>query len=502
VAVFVKLEGGAPLGQQVYQAFRRAILAGLLPPATRLPSTRALGLELGVSRNVVLLAYEQLLAEGYAEGRPGSGTYVAAALPESPRAARPRRGTVRAAHAGRLSRYGRRLAEIPPATPTWSLEPRLPYDFRYGVPSMEDFPHTVWRGIVSRRMRAGSQEGMAYGPPEGHAPLRQALAAYLRRARGVVCDADQILIVNGSQQALDLAARVLLDPGDHVVIEDPQYQGARRVFAAAGATAVPVPVDADGLDPARIPGRSPAARLAYVTPSHQFPTGVVMSLARRLALLEWAERAGAYIVEDDYDGEYRYEGRPIEAVQGLDPGGRVIYMGTFSKVLFPALRLGYLVLPPPLVAPFTAAKWLTDRHTATLEQEVLAEFIAEGHFERHLRRARTRNASRRKVLLASLAEHLGDRAEIMGANAGMHLMVWLGHVPPRSLGRVIAAAADAGVGVYPVAPYYIEPPRRAGLIVGYASLTEGEIRTGIGRLGSIVRSEWARGGARSDTVSS
>jgi GntR family transcriptional regulator/MocR family aminotransferase len=489
--VFVTLGGGAPLSQQIYQAFRRAILAGEMAPAARLPSTRALGLELGVSRNVVLLAYEQLLAEGYAEGRAGSGTYVAAALPEGTRAARPQRGLrpVHATRPGRLSRYGRRLAEIPPASPTtWPFEQRLPYDFRYGVPSPEDFPHGVWRGIVTRRMRAGSLEAMAYARPEGHAPLRQALAAYLRRARGVVWNPAQIIIVNGSQQALDLTARVLLDPGDHVVIEDPQYQGARRVFAAAGALAAPVSVDADGLDVARIPRRSAAARLAYVTPSHQFPTGVVMSLARRLALLEWAERTGAYIVEDDYDSEYRYEGRPIEAVQGLDTAGRVIYMGTLSKVLFPALRLGYLVLPPPLVEPFIAAKWLTDRHTATFEQEVLADFVADGHFERHLRRARTRNAARRKALLDALDEHLGDRVEIMGANAGVHLVVWLRDESPRGLGRVIAAAAEAGVGVYPVAPYYIEPPRRAGLILGYASLTEHEIRTGIGRLAAAVRS--------------
>jgi GntR family transcriptional regulator/MocR family aminotransferase len=489
--VFVKLESGEPLGQQIYQAFRRAILAGEMTPAARLPSTRTLALELGVSRNVVLLAYEQLLAEGYAEGRAGSGTYVAAALPETLRTPRPHRGRrgVPAARPGRLSRYGRRLAELPPVSPgVWSPEHRLPYDFRYGVPSTVDFPRGVWGGIVARRIRTGSLGAMAYGPTEGHAPLRQALASYLRRARGVVCDPDQIIIVNGSQQALDLTARVLLDPGDRVVIEDPQYQGARRVFAAAGAVAMPVPVDADGLDAARIPPGSAAARLAYVTPSHQFPTGVVMSLARRLALLEWAERVGAYIVEDDYDSEYRYEGRPIEAVQGLDPAGRVIYMGTFSKVLFPALRLGYLVLPPPLAEPFTAAKWLTDRHTATLEQEMLAEFVADGHFERHLRRARTRNASRRKALLDSLEEHLGDRVEVMGANAGVHLLVWLRDVPARGLGRVIAAAAEAGVGVYPVAPYYIDPPRRAGLILGYASLTEREIQTGIGRLATVVRS--------------
>ena len=488
--MFVKLVGGEPLAQQVYQAFRRAILAGEMAPATRLPSTRTLALELDVSRNVVLLAYEQLLAEGYAEGRAGSGTYVASALPEAPRAPRPRRDgrKIRAPGSAALSRYGRRLAELPPAGPgAVSVENRLPYDFRYGVPSTDDFPGGVWRGIVARRMRAGSLGAMVYGPPEGHAPWRHALAAYLRRARGVVCEPDQIIVVNGSQQALDLTSRVLLDAGDRVVIEDPQYQGARRVFAAAGAVTMAVSVDADGLDVARIRPRGRAARLAYVTPSHQFPTGVVMSLARRLALLEWAERTGAYILEDDYDSEYRYEGRPIEAVQGLDAAGRVIYMGTFSKVLFPALRLGYLVLPPPLVAPFTAAKWLTDRHTATLEQEALTEFVGDGHFERHLRRARMRHASRRAALLDAVTEHLGDRVEIMGANAGVHLLVWLRDVPPRGLNRMIAAAAAEGVGVYPVAPYYIEPPRRAGLILGYASLTEAEIRTGIRRLAAVVK---------------
>jgi len=487
--MFLKLVVGEPLGQQVYHAFRRKILAGEMAPATRLPSTRALALELGVSRNVVLLAYEQLLAEGYAEGRAGSGTYVAAALPETPRIPRPQRDArrVRAPGSSPLSRYGRRLAELPPVGPgAVSVENRLPYDFRYGVPSADDFPGGVWRGIVARRMRAGSLGAMVYGPPEGQAPLRQALAAYLKRSRGVASEPDQIIVVNGSQQALDLTSRVLLDAGDRVVIEDPQYQGARRVFAAAGATAVAVPVDADGLDVARIRPRATVARLAYVTPSHQFPTGVVMSLARRLALLEWAERTGAYILEDDYDSEYRYEGRPIEAVQGLDTAGRVIYMGTFSKVLFPALRLGYLVLPPPLVAPFTAAKWLTDRHTATLEQEALAEFVGDGHFERHLRRARMRHASRRAALLDALTEHLGDRVEIMGANAGVHLVVWLSDVPARGLDRMIAAAAAEGVGVYPVAPYYIEPPRRAGLILGYASLTESDIRTGIRRLAAVV----------------
>lgn len=279
---------------------------------------------------------------------------------------------------------------------------------------------------------------------------------------------------------------MLLDPGDRVVIEEPHYQGARLVFLAAGARLVPAPVDGDGLDVACLPRAGARARLAYVTPSHQFPTGVVMSLGRRLALLEWARRADAHVVEDDYDSEYRYEGRPIEAVQGLDRAGRVIYVGTLSKVLFPALRLGYLVLPGPLVEPFRRAKWATDRHTGTLEQEVLAEFIRDGHFERHLRRSRTRYAARRAALLDALAAHFGDRAEVVGANAGVHLLVWLRGVAPGALDRLVQRAAEDGVGVYPIAPYYLIPPKRAGLLLGYASLTEAEIRAGIRRLAAVL----------------
>jgi GntR family transcriptional regulator/MocR family aminotransferase len=327
---------------------------------------------------------------------------------------------------------------------------------------------------------------MAYTRPEGHAPLRQALADYLRRARGVLCDPGQIIVVNGSQQALDLVARVLLDPGDRVVIEEPHYQGARFAFLATGARLVPARVDAEGLDVRGLPAAARSARLVYVTPSHQFPTGVVMPLGRRLGLLSWAKRGGAHIVEDDYDSEYRYEGRPIEAMQGLDRAGRVIYMGTFSKVLFPALRIGYLVLPAPLVEPFQAAKWLTDRHTSTLEQEVLAEFIRDGSFERHLRRSRTCYAARRAALLQALADYLPKRAEVIGANAGLHLLVWLRGVSPHTVDRLVQRAAGVGVGLYPIAPYYLRPPRRVGFLLGYAALTEGAIRNGIRRLAGVL----------------
>ncbi len=490
--MILSVTGNGPLQQQVYDGLRRSILEGRLAPGSRLPSTRTLARELGVSRNTVLLAYDQLLAEGYVVGRVGSGTFVAAELPDAMLAA-PRdgaEGSDAPAAPSRLSAYGRRVVEVDPLDiPGRRREapaPRLRFDFRYGCPAVAEFPHDVWRRLVARRVRRATVRSLGYGRTEGEPALREAIAGHLRRARAVACRTEQVVVVQGSQQALDLVARLLVDPGDVVVMEEPQYQGARKVFLAAGARLVTAPVDAEGADLSALPRDAEAARLVYVTPSHQFPTGVTMSLARRLELLAFAERTSAFVLEDDYDSELRYEGRPIESVQGLDRRGRVIYVGTFSKVLFPALRVGYLVLPEPLVPLVAAAKWLADRHTATLEQEVLADFIVEGHFERHLRRARAGNAARRAALLEALRTYLGDRAVVEGANAGMHLLVWLPGLKAEDVGGVVAAAAAEGVGVYPVAPYYLSPPATAGLLIGYASLDAGEIREGIRRLASVI----------------
>lgn len=485
--MFLKLMGEGPLWQQVYQALRGAILSGALPPRARLPATRVLAKELRVSRNTILLAYEQLLAEGYVVGQVGSGTYVAAVQQEwaATSSARPAAPTA-TAPAPVFSDYGQRvLASAFSLSPgAAAFRPRLRYDFRYGAPAVEEFPHETWRRLLARRARNVSLRSLHYGPPQGYLPLREAIAAYLRRSRAVSCDPQQVLIVSGSQQALDLSARLLLNPGEHVILEEPHYQGARYVFLAAGGQLLPAPVDPEGMD---IRGLATAsARLAYITPSHQFPTGAIMSLARRLALLQWAEQAEAYVLEDDYDSEYRYEGHPVEAVQGLDRAGRVIYVGTFSKVLFPALRLGYMVLPQPLVPLFTAAKWLTDRHSSTLEQEVLSDFISEGHFERHLRRTRTHNAARRAVLLEALERYLSGRVDIMGENAGMHLLVWLRGIPPATLDVVIDKAAAAGVGIYSVASYYLTPPERAGLLLGYTALSTDDIVVGIQRLAQVL----------------
>ncbi|MGH7899978.1 MAG: PLP-dependent aminotransferase family protein, partial [Candidatus Binatia bacterium] len=288
---------------------------------------------------------------------------------------------------------------------------------------------------------------------------------------------------------VDLITRVLLDRGDRVLLEEPQYAGARAAFLAAGAEVLTHPVGPEGLDVATLPRRAARARLAYVTPSHQFPTGVIMSAPRRLALLAWAREHRALVIEDDYDGEYRYAGRPIESLQGLDRAGRVIYLGTFSKVMFPALRLGYLVLPEELVRPFRAAKALADTGSSTLEQAALAEFMREGHFERHLHRTRRRNAARRRALLEVIATHLGARVEVSGAEAGLHVLVWLRGVSRRELPRLVERAAAVGVGVYPVTPHYSRPPNRAGLLLGYAALTEREIRRGIEQLAAVVDQE-------------
>jgi len=485
--VLLKAAARGSIRASIYESIREAILSGGLGAGARLPSSRDLAAEAGVSRNSVLTAYDQLMAEGYIIARKGSGTYVAPELPDdmsAPVRAGDRGGPAPPAQPP-LSAYGRRTAKAPGELPA-SRPAGLRYDFRYGLPPADGFPYTLWRKKMGGRLRRMSQQDMQYAPPEGYGPLREAIAAYLSRHRGVESAPGQIIVVSGSQQALDLTARMLLDPGDGVLIEEPHYLGARYVFLAAGARLIPAPAGPDGLDLSAAPRAAARAKLAYVTPSHQFPTGGVMPLARRLELLGWAGRTGAYVIEDDYDSEFRYGGRPVEAIQALDRSGRVIYMGTFSKTMFPALRIGYLVLPPALVEPFKRAKWLADRHTPVLEQEAMADFIGDGDYERHLRRSRQRSASRRAALLEALEAHLGGRTEVWGANAGLHLLVWLNGVPGRGLDPLIGRAAEAGVGIYSAFPYYLKPPPRAGLLLGFASMNEKEIPAGIRILARVM----------------
>lgn len=472
----IPLSRGEPLFRQVYRGIRQAILSGAVHAGERLPSTRDLAEQLGISRTVVLLAYEHLLAEGFIGGRGGSGTYVSEGL-----AGNVARGERKQARL-RLSRFGSSVRGSIATVDTPLPRPVAPrYNFIYGRSDLETFPFALWRRLLLRQARKGSTRQFDYGTALGNAELRAAICAHLRRARAVVCDPSEVIVVNGSQQALDLVMRVLVEPGDAAAIEDPHYDGIREALRAAGARLRPVPVDRDGLDPAQLPED---ARTVFVTPSHQFPTGAILPLERRLALLQWARRRNAVIVEDDYDGEFHYGGRPLESLQGLDREGRIVYIGTFSRTVFPALRIGYLIAPASLVPALTAAKWLSDLHSASLEQQTLAEFIRSGMYERHLRRLRRRNTARRAALLESIGRHLGDRVEVTGEGAGAQVVLW----PRKAVSEpaMVAAAAKRGVGIYGIRHCFAKQPSRPGFLLGYARLTEREIREGIRLLGEVL----------------
>jgi GntR family transcriptional regulator/MocR family aminotransferase len=481
-----------PLHRQIYNWLRHAILSGQLRPGQRLPSTRILASQLGISRNTTNTAYDQLLAEGYLDSKTGYGTTVARDLPEAllqvtSGPARPKSTALSPEVA--LSDIGNlamaRQSNLP-ASLSHSTDVMRSGFFRAGVPAVELFPYKLWAQLVARRARRSLPEVSLYQEPAGYRPLREAIAAHLGVARGVRCQPEQIIMVTGSQGALDLSARLLLNPGDFAWLEDPGYFGARYALQNSGAQLAPIPVKEDGLDVAEGKRRCPQARLASVTPSHQFPIGVTMGLAQRLALLDWASQSGAWILEDDYDSEFRFGGRPLEALQGLDRNQRVIYIGTFSKVLFPALRLGYLVVPPKLVEPFIALRRFTDTHLPLLEQMALADFIMEGHFVRHIRRMRTLYASRRDALVAAIKSELGDWLEVQPPEAGMHLTGWL---PPGIDDQIVAQKAAAqGIDLLPISRLSLNPLARGGLVLSYAAISEEEIWTGISKLGQMLRS--------------
>jgi GntR family transcriptional regulator/MocR family aminotransferase len=474
----------APLFRQLYDGLRQAILDGTLAAGARVPSTRGLAAELGVSRNTVMNAYEQLLAEGYLEGQVGSGTYVPRTLPDELIVVR---GTTRPSlPAGRrergLSRRGELLVRTSAAVTRSSGPPR---PFRPGVPDVGAFPSAIWARLVARHLRRPPRSLLGYDHPAGYGPLRRAIAAHLAAARAVHCEAEQVLVVTGLQHALNLVARVLLDLGESAWVENPGYPGARAVLQGSGVIVAPVPVDSDGIDVATGSARWPDARLAYVSPSHQYPLGVTLSLPRRLALLDWAQRAGAWIVEDDYDSEFRYAGRPLAALQGLDRDGRVIYVSTCSKALFPALRIGYMVVPPDLVEAFTAARAATDRQTATLGQAALADFLEEGHFLRHIRRMRVLYADRQEALLRAARRELGALLEVPPCETGMHLVGWL--ADDRNDRAAAQAAASGGIDAPALSSYRVEGQGRGGLLLGYAAFEPRQIRDAVRRLGSVLR---------------
>ena len=472
------------LHRQLYDELRGAILARRLLPGSRLPASRELASSSSVSRNTVLSAYDQLLAEGYIVSRAGSGTFVADSIPESfaperrPAPSDPPLVTPRRA----ISRRG----EVVRATPfPWRNVPQTAAAFRLGLPALDRLPMDTWRRLTDRRLGRASVSLLTYSDAQGYAPLREAIADHLADSRGVRCDASRIVVTNGSQEGIALCARLLTDPGDEVWIEDPGYFAARAALQACGAKLVPVPVDRDGLDVAIGVGRAPKARMAYVTPSHQNPTGATMSLPRRMALLQWAREADSWIIEDDNASEYRYRGRPLAALQGIDTNNRVIYAGSFSKVLFSSLRIGYVVVPADLVDTFVLGHQVNTRGNSSLQQAVLADFMTEGHFARHLRRMRTLYAGRLAALERSVAGHAGDVLQLEPTEGGLNQLVWL---PPGVVDLDVSdAAAREGVVTMPLSHSTALPPARGGLVLGFAGVNEHEIDSGIVHIAAIVR---------------
>lgn len=460
------------LAMQIYAQVRAQILAGDLPAGTRLPPSRELADNYDLARVTVMQAYDQLQVEGFVETQVGAGTFVAAGL------TRPEKQTYRPD----LAAWGQQVAGQ--TKPDGSAGRNRPgtglIDFGFGRSFPHIFPYAVWRRLLARYLSTDDVMLSRYGSAAGFTPLREAVAAYLGRMRGVNCRPEQVVIVSGAQQALDILSRLLLAPGDTVLVETPGYTDAYALFTAQRARLHPLPVDGQGCVIEAIPAGQPA-RLAFVTPANQFPQGGTLPAGRRIALLRWAQQANALIIEDDYDGELRYDARPVAALQGLDRDGRVVYSGTFSKVLFPALRLGYLVLPPNLLAPFIQVKRVVDRGAPTLTQAAVADFITEGHFDRHLRRLRKAYGRRREAFVTALETHL-PWVRFSPEPAGLHIMLYL----PKEMDeqQAVHCAAQAGVRVYAGAPYHVRnmespngPP--PSILMGFTGLEVAQITEGV-----------------------
>ena len=492
----IELDRRQGLTRQLYEALRQRVLDGRLVSGTRLPATRDLAAALSISRNSVVRAYDQLYAEGFIESRVGDGTYVAQ-LPMAKKlstkvstglstglspglstkwANLPEDLDDEVIHSAGLARVKDHHLPQPPVGP--------PRAFRVGVPAFDLFPFEVWAKLNGAFWRKPDLEQLCYGDPAGDGRLRGLIAAYLRSSRGMQCTAEQIVITSGAQQAISLCAQLLVEPGDGVAVENPGYRAAGHAFALAGGRLHGVPVDGEGMD-CQVLSTLNDCRVAYVTPSHQYPLGVVMSLARRLELLAWAERSGGWIVEDDYDGEYRYSGAPLSPLAALDRNGRVLYVGTFGKVAFPALRLGYLVLPPGLVQAFTRRRAVDVRHSEVSTQAVMAEFMAAGHFQRHIRRMRRAALSRRNALLAGWPDGLPGVGSLPSVAAGLHMTVRVDSLAREQV--LLAQAHAAGVEINGLSSYWLagaSPPadQRAGLVMGFAAVPEADIAQALARL--------------------
>jgi len=472
-AVVIDPASSVPLTRQIYEFWRLGILNGRFSGGERVPSTRELATALDLARGTITQAYEQLISEGYFQTTHGSGTFVCRQLPEdllNVPAAAGRRLTHEAS--APLSTFGKRLQKDYP-----QLKVRPGYiGFSHWGPDLNLFPLESWQRLYARSLRSLGSGALGYAEyARGYEPLCEEIAKYVSRSRAVSCSAEQIIVVNGSQQGLDLCARLLLEPGDEVAVENPGYSGASRVFEAIGARLRSVPVDKEGIVCARL---GEAAKVVYVTPAHQFPTGVALSLRRRLELIAWARQQPAVIIEDDYDSEYRYSGAPMPALQGLATGVPVVYCGTFSKVMFPGLRVGYLIVPRPMVAAFTRAKWLSDRHTPVHQQATLYHFMKDGYLERHIRRMRRIYELRRTALVESLHRHFGDDATVLGEAAGLHAYVRF------SDANIATRAARNKVQLRDVEAYYLGKAPANDYLLGFSMLSESSIREGIKRLAS------------------
>jgi len=489
-----------PLQRQLYDSFRRMILSGELSRGQKIPSTRELANELGISRTTVTASYEDLLSEGYLEAATGSGTYVSRQMPDEllraaevdlkldgdSVAAPKQTDKAEIPLSERLSWYGASLEER-----EWLKfsDVESPVEFSFGRPDFAEFPMRVWMQLHSLHARKRSLSSLDYpSRSQGYLPLREALSAYLSRSRAVHCSAEQIIVVNGSQQAIDLVTRVLIDRDELAAIEEPGYLGAQRALIAQGANVLSIPVDYQGLRVDVLKRRSAETaeriKLVYVTPSHQFPTGVVLSLPRRLELLSWAAKTGTFIIEDDYDSEYRYKGRPVPALAGLDKSNSVIYIGTFSKVLMPALRIGYLVVPPQLVRVFSRAKWLADRHSPLLDQQVLTDFIRQGHLDRHVRKMRALYERKRKLVLKTIGELFGAHAQVLGDNAGINVLVRF--TTQLTDSEIEEQCRARGIGLSSTRQEYLVTPQQGEFLLNYGGLSEEQITYALSVLAEIV----------------
>jgi len=479
LSIALDADASVPLHRQVYDELRSRIVSGQLSSGALLPSSRTLAVTLRVSRNTVVMAYERLRAEGYVTSRPGGGTSVCTLPPDVMMRVN---GAARQVQShGMRTGISRRAARVVRLhAPNGPSAPRAPRPFRIGAPAIDAFPLDIWNRTLARAMRQIAPRHLSYGDTFGLYELRALVAEFLTSARGVRCSVEQIMITCGSQQALTLAAGVLLDPGEAVWGENPGYSGARGAFAFAEAKVISVPVDAEGLDVAAGERQAPDARVAFVTPSRQLPLGVRMSIERRAALLDWARRANAWVIEDDRDSEFRYTSRPVGSLQGMDTDGCVLYLGTFSRTMFPALRLGYLVVPDSVRDAFAAARHFADLHQSYVEQSAMAAFMRDGHFERHVRHVRATYLERQRHLVAEAHRYLDRRLTINPADAGMELIAWLpGGDDDIALAESIR---EEGVEVTPLSPIVVERPLPPGLILGYAGLSSSDITDGIQRI--------------------